>query len=52
MTDEQREIFNEKRLQRVETYLYLLCKHLGLDPRNGKRLAGDMEVPAKHGSRT
>jgi len=26
------------RLRRIETTLYLLCRHLGLDPRSGQRL--------------
>lgn len=28
----------EARLKRIETALYLLCRHLGLDPRTGERL--------------
>lgn len=29
----------ENRLKRIETTLYLLCRHLGVDPRTGGRLA-------------
>lgn len=28
----------EARMKRIETALYLLCRHLGLDPRTGDRL--------------
>lgn len=39
LTDDQR------RLKRIETYLFLLCKHLGLNPATGERIAGDMSKP-------
>ncbi len=35
----------EARLRRIETALVLLCKHLGLNPRTGDRLAGDIRLP-------
>lgn len=28
----------DNRLKRIETTLFLLCRHLGLDPRTGSRL--------------
>lgn len=43
--NEQDKIIQEKRLQRIETYLYLLCMHLGINPRSGERLAGDLSNP-------
>lgn len=40
MTDDQLDDYNspENRLKRIETALYLLCRHLGVDPRTGTRL--------------
>lgn len=35
----------EARLKRIETTLYLLCRHLGLDPRNNERLADQVRTP-------
>lgn len=29
---------DSQRIKRIETMLYLLCLHVGLDPRTGKRL--------------
>lgn len=30
---------SEARLKRIETTLYLLCRHLGLEPRTNERLS-------------
>lgn len=38
----------EARLVRIETALVLLCQHLGLNPRTGERLAGDMNRDEAH----
>lgn len=35
----------EARLKRMETVLYLLCRHLGLDPRTGARLTDHAPHP-------
>lgn len=35
----------EQRLKRIETVLYLLCRHLGLDPRTGDRLTDKAPHP-------
>lgn len=39
-----------KRLKRIETMLYLLCLHVGLDPRTGKRLK-DLAEPFEYDAR-
>jgi hypothetical protein len=31
------------RLKRIETTLFLLCRHLGLDPRTGDRLTAQLD---------
>jgi hypothetical protein len=41
MTNDEHTTFDNDdvaRLRRIETTLYLLCRHLGLDPRSGQRL--------------
>lgn len=38
----------EARLKRIETTLYLLCRHLGLDPRTNERLADHPPPQPKH----
>lgn len=38
---------NEARLRRIETALYLLCRHLGMEPRTGDRLSGSMTQPRR-----
>lgn len=40
MTPEEHDDYNsvDNRLKRIETALYLLCRHLGVDPRTGGRL--------------
>lgn len=35
----------DARLKRIETALYLLCRHLGLDPRTGDRLTDHAPSP-------
>lgn len=38
----------EARVKRIETMVYLLCMHLGLDPRTGERI-GDSHEDHTHG---
>lgn len=40
MIDTPQDDYNstDNRLKRIETALYLLCRHLGVDPRTGDRL--------------
>lgn len=34
----------ERRMQRLETMVYLLCMHLGLDPRTGRQLTPEEQM--------
>lgn len=38
----------ERRVERIETMLFMLCMHLGLDPRTKKRLAELRDPSVNH----
>jgi len=45
--DHTQKLSPEARLQRIETVLILLARHLGLNPWNGERYAGDLSPPSR-----